>query len=77
MLFLDYARQRVDSFLHQIERLKDGDFPHPHSKEALDFIAQVFTIRKATLDGLTPKNQPHVIETACSEAWVQIYNLHP
>ena len=77
MLVLDYARERVKSFLQEIVRLKDCDFPHPHSKAAVDLISQVIGQRAATLDGLSPANSPDVIKVACSEAFIQIYNYHP
>ena len=77
MLVLDYARQRVCSFLQEIKRLRDNDFPHPHSEAALELIRRVIEARKTTLDGLSPENSPAVIRNACSEALVQIWTYHP
>jgi hypothetical protein len=77
LLVLDYARQRVASFLEEMRRLKDNDFPHPHSREALDLISQVIETRKGALDGLSPANSPDVIRNACAEAFVQILSYHP
>ena len=77
MLVLDYARQRVASFLQEMRRLKDSDFPHPHSREALDLISQVIESRKVALDGLSAGNTPDVIRNACAEAFVQILGYHP
>lgn len=76
MLVLNYSRERTNAFLKEIDRLKESDFPHPHSKEALELVRQLVVARKVALDGLSLQNNASVIHNACAEARSQIFVYH-
>lgn len=77
MVAKQYALQRIQSALNEIERLKDSDFPHNHPKEALGVIEQTLRARFTSLDSLSDKNQPDVVLASCSDALVELFVLHP
>lgn len=76
MLVLKYAKERVLSFQNEISRLRESDFPHPHSREALDLIGKLIETRRVALENVSPTNTSSVIRNACAEAFTQIYANH-
>ena len=63
-----YTRKQVSAFLEEIERLKDSEFPYPHSRAALVEVAGVFANHLNYLDGITPKNDPKAVRRVCDAA---------
>lgn len=52
MNLLDYAEGRIDSFLHEIEKLGESEFPYNHSKQALDVLRVRYRTEQAQLKRL-------------------------
>lgn len=77
MLPLDYAVQRIQGVLAEIESLKDEDFPYRDSRLALEQIEALFKKRLDSLLELTDDSDPNVVKTACSESLLQNFKFLP
>lgn len=55
MVALDYARQRLDAVCDEIRRLKESEFPNPHSEEALGILLERFSGKAQVLDRIAGK----------------------
>ncbi|MBI3410359.1 MAG: hypothetical protein HY040_18625 [Planctomycetes bacterium] len=77
MLPLEFARRRLRAVLHEINGLKDADFPYDHSREALVQLERVIQDRLTLLMSLTEGNKADVIQTVCSESLLQIFRYLP
>ena len=77
MLPLEFARGRVRAVLHEIQRLKDADFPYGHSRDALVQLEHVIRERLKLLNSLTEANKADVIRTVCSETLLQMFRYFP
>lgn len=63
-----YTLKQVGAFLEEIERLKDSEFPYPHSHAALVEVAQVFANHLNYLDGITSENDLKTVRRVCDAA---------
>lgn len=65
---VEYAKQRYVTSLAEIDRLKQSDFPYPHSKAALTDLQKAFKRRLEDLSKLGPTTEPAVRRNACSQS---------
>jgi len=74
---LEYSQARIRSVLEEIDRLKDAEFPHIHSRNALDTLEKLFLSRLAVLETLSSQNDVTVVQNACAESLTQILKHLP
>ena len=66
MRLRSYTQQRLRSFVAEIDRLSESDFPYAHSKSALSELRQFFSDRLNALDSLDPHSDPGVVRQHCA-----------
>ncbi|MBI1817419.1 MAG: hypothetical protein HYR72_20790 [Deltaproteobacteria bacterium] len=71
----EHTLARLRAVLSEIARLESAEFPRADCRKGLELIKRQFTDRIALIEGLTPQNNPDVIQAACGEALQQIF-LH-
>ena len=63
---LEFSRNRVLAFLQEIARLKECEFPYPHSQEALREVERQFEKLLHQLEQFTPENNTAVVNQQCA-----------
>lgn len=77
MIYVEYAKQRYDAAILEIERLKQSEFPYPHIRDALLQLETVFRNQRTQLDKLTSKSTPAIAKNACSQSLGYLFNYTP
>lgn len=62
---LDYARKRVEACLAELDRLGEAEFPHDHSRKALEQLKQLFQQDLQRLSLFTAKSDRAIIRQTC------------
>ncbi len=73
---LDYALKRLNAFIDEAERLKELEFPYPHSHEALKALAALFESGKKWLELIDPGDTDVVINE-CALALELLFEYLP
>ena len=73
MSLREYSVSRLNSVLEGIGRLKESDFPYPHSRDALIRLEQLFFSHKSRLEGLSPDKRPAIVQMFCSAALTDLF----
>src|SRR5438876_11170748 len=66
MRLLSYTQQRLRSFVAEIDRLSESDFPYAHSNSALLELKQYFSDQLTVLGSLDPNSDPGVVRQHCA-----------
>jgi hypothetical protein len=74
---LDYAKLRLDSFLIEIARLLESEFPSSDSEDALKELQKVFLSHMENLHQFTNKSKPDIIEQQCSLTITKMFRYLP
>jgi hypothetical protein len=69
----EYSVSRLNSVLEEIGRLKESEFPYPHSRDALVRIEQLFLAHKAKLEGLSADKKPAIVQMFCATALTDLF----
>ncbi|MEW6236898.1 MAG: hypothetical protein AB1656_16060 [Candidatus Omnitrophota bacterium] len=77
MSIIDHARKRIVAVLHEIERLKESDFPYSFSREAVALLQQTFNSQKSVLDKVFPDTTPSVAQIECGASLHLIFLYLP
>ena len=67
-MLLDYTKSRLSSFIEEIDRLKDSEFPYGHSKVALEELRRFFQDRLDQIENLSGDSDKTVVSQHCSLA---------
>ena len=73
MALLEDAQARVDGVLKEIGRLKQSDFPYPHTSDALDLLEQRFRWYENVLRKASSTTTIMALHNACRES---LHELH-
>lgn len=65
---LEFARQRIEAVLAELERTASSDFPYKDSEDALQSLQRIFANSLKTFDGLDEKSDPNIIINTCEVA---------
>ena len=65
---LDHAGSRLGTFLDEIKRLKDSEFPYPHSSKALELLESLVKEKIARLKQIDPAATVNIIHQECALA---------
>lgn len=74
---LQYAQERTDAFLAEIDRLLQSEFPHRDSRKALTALQDVFEVEKALLGSFDPESSAAIIRQQCGLTLAKLYNYSP
>jgi hypothetical protein len=74
---LPYTQQRVRSFLREIERLSESEFPYMDSKAALDQLQTLFDRKLQRLEAFAPGSDPSIISQECRVTLLALYQYLP
>jgi hypothetical protein len=74
---LPYTQQRVRSFLTEIERLSESEFPYMDSKAALDQLRTLFDRKLQRLEAFAPGSDPSIISQECRVTLLALYQYLP
>jgi hypothetical protein len=77
VIYVEYARQRYDAAILEIERLKQSEFPYSHIREALIQLEGVFRKQRDQLDKLTGRSTPAIAKNACSQSLAYLFIYTP
>jgi len=64
---LQNAQAQVVSFLDEIDRLEQSDFPYAHPREALALLKEVFKDHQRLLSKLTVSTSADVLHNTCQQ----------
>jgi hypothetical protein len=71
---LEFSKARLLGVLDEIRRLKEGEFPYKHSKEALELLEAHFQKRYDDLVSLPPSKDPQIVSQLCAETLFDIFD---
>jgi hypothetical protein len=74
---IGYAKARLLAVLDEVKRLKEGEFPYPHSRKALDSIHSCYEQHLTTLNGLSVGKDVAIVNAFCGEALYDIFKYLP
>lgn len=77
MQFVEYAKRRYDAAIHEIERLKQSEFPYAQIRDALLQLEKLFRHQRTILDKLTARSSPEVAKNACSQSLTALFTYTP
>lgn len=77
MALLPYARQRLASFIVELDRSAEGDFPYQDSKLALGHLKALFEEKHKRLEGFDETNAPDVVMQQCRLALRDLFIYLP
>jgi len=73
----EYSEARLQSILDEIAKLRESDFPYPHSREALSLLEGEYAKHLTKLHSLPPGKDPAIVNGFCSEALLDIFRYVP
>lgn len=73
----DFAIQRLQVFLEELERLKSSTFPYTHSLDALEILCDDVSKHIVNLESLDESSNPLVIDAACKASTALLQRYHP
>jgi hypothetical protein len=74
---LDYACARLRSFLEEIGRLEELEFPYSHSEEALKQLQVLFQRKLARLETFDERSDPGIVKQECALALSSLFLYLP
>lgn len=77
MIYVEYAKQRYDAAILEIERLKQSEFPYTHIQDCLLQLGEFFRAQRSQLNKLTDKSTPEVAKNACSQSLAYLFIYTP
>lgn len=77
MAALKYARQRLEAFLSEVERVAQSEFPYEDSRAALHLVQDLFKRHLNTLESLDEGSDPATVEQACSTSLRALFDYLP
>ncbi len=77
MLLVKFAQSRLDAFLNEIDRLKQSEFPHQHSQDALIYLENNFLNHRASLQEAGEAGNKFMIDFRCIDTLKKIYLYLP
>jgi hypothetical protein len=77
MQLLEYTQQRLRSFIAEIDRLSEIDFPYAHSKAALLDLKQYFGDRATALNRLDAGSDRAIVRQHCTLVLRDFFNYLP
>lgn len=66
MELVDYAIKRTNSFIQEIDKIRENDFPYSHSEEALELIKELIKEHVKYLNLISPKSDKTSIRQLCT-----------
>src|SRR5688500_3079004 len=72
----DYALKRLEAFINEAQRLKELEFPYPHSRDALNALAALFESRKKWIERIDPTDIDLVVNE-CALALDLLFDYLP
>lgn len=73
----DYSCKRIEATLAEIDRLKEGDFPYGHSREALEKICSIYERDLLDLKAVDDQNDVATINRVCAIALSHMFRYLP
>lgn len=77
MLILEDARARVTAVLHEIDHLKQSEFPYKHPLDALDLLEDMFRWHQSVLEKASANIQREVMHNICRESLRKLHIYLP
>lgn len=77
MLALGYARQRLRSFLAEVDRIGQSEFPYPDSQQALHQVRSLFEDRLEWLGQLDEESDPDTVQQGCALSLEDLFEYLP
>ena len=77
MEFIDYAKQRYDAAISEINRLKNSEFPYDQIREALAALEGLFTRQVGSLQKLKPSSSPSIAKNSCGQTLAYLFDYTP
>lgn len=74
MSALAFSKARLVGVLEEIRRLKEGEFPYKHSKQALELLEAHFQQRLDDFIALPAGKDPQIVSQLCAEALFEIFD---
>jgi hypothetical protein len=68
MKTVSYACQRLQSLIHEIDRLKESEFPYLDSQSALAILERLFRSKLTRLQQFVPESEPRIVARECALA---------
>lgn len=75
--YLKYARDRLQAFLDEIDRLKESEFPHNYSRDGLNTICSLFKTKQKRLTDFDNESDPEIVKLTCARTIKDLYDFLP
>jgi len=75
--FVDYAKQRYEAAISEINRLKNSEFPYDQIREALAALEDLFTRQIGSLKKLKPTSSPTIAKNSCGQTLAYLFDYTP
>jgi len=75
--FIDYAKQRYEAAIAEINRLKNSEFPYDQIREALVALEDLFTRQVSSLKKLKLTSSPSIAKNACGQTLACLFGYTP
>lgn len=76
-MVLRYATSRLDSFVSELERMGELEFPTSHSRNAVRQLTQTFAELRQRLRDLPAGTDDEIIARECEISWRKLYDYLP
>jgi hypothetical protein len=73
----EFAIARLESFLEEVKRLDESEFPYEHSRSALKLIQSQFQKRLDRLRTFHSKSDPGIVKQECALSLTDLFNYVP
>lgn len=73
----DFAIKRLRAFIEEVGKLKQGEFPYQHSKEALEKLNALFSYKLKQLEQYGPQSDPDTVKQECAVALRTLFTYLP
>ncbi len=77
MDFIDYAKQRYEAAISEINRIKNSEFPYDQIREALATLEELFKRQIESLQKLRPSSSPDIAKNSCGQTLACLFNYTP
>lgn len=74
---LNSNRARLKSIIALVDSLTSADFPHEHSRDALNRLRSIFETGLARLDSLSPTTDERAVRALCAAELRKVFELLP
>jgi len=77
LIYVNYAKQRYEAAIKEIEQLEQSEFPYAHIRDVLLDLKKLFQDQRNELNKLTPKSTPLIAKNACSQSLTYLFDYSP